>query len=70
MPVRSVQLDKYRCLRCERLFRAPRPQHVEWVPDPGPCPHTGIWDKERGRNRGDSPPSCPHCGHAYIRRLS
>ena len=66
----AVPHDPYRCLKCQREFRARRPQFVQWVPDPGPDPVTGKWDPERGRNIGDSPPSCPHCSSKYIRRLA
>ena len=71
MPVECYQHDEYRCSRCQALFRARRPDYIQWEPAPGPCPHTGKWDKERGHNRGHSMvPPCPHCGSRYFRRLS
>ena len=65
----ALVVDDFRCVRCTALFRWKRPQHHEWIPAPGPDPVTGKHDPERGFNRGDPPPTCPHCGSKYVRRI-
>ena len=64
-------VDRYQCggrhhQGCGAVFHFKHPEVARWMPDPGPCPVTGIYDPERGSMTGDPHPTCPRCGSKYV----
>ena len=61
--------DRYECCRCGFRFEWRRPQRCgRWVRKGRADPLSGLWDPEYGEVEGGEPyPSCPKCGHAYVR---